>query len=69
MDPPAPLDAPGRYPVAGSGPAHPAALHFFDHPFGGKAVTEKGTVRVKRGLADMLKGGVIMDVTTAEQAK
>jgi pyridoxal 5'-phosphate synthase pdxS subunit len=32
-------------------------------------VTEKGTVRVKRGLADMLKGGVIMDVTTAEQAK
>ena len=27
-----------------------------------------GTARVKRGLAEMLKGGVIMDVTTAEQA-
>src|SRR5216110_2567905 len=31
--------------------------------------TETGTLRVKRGLAEMLKGGVIMDVTTAEQAK
>lgn len=30
---------------------------------------EQGTVRVKRGLAEMLKGGVIMDVTTADQAK
>ncbi len=29
----------------------------------------KGTFRVKSGLAEMLKGGVIMDVTTAEQAK
>ncbi len=28
-----------------------------------------GTVRVKRGLAEMLKGGVIMDVVTAEQAR
>jgi pyridoxal 5'-phosphate synthase pdxS subunit len=28
-----------------------------------------GGLRVKRGLAEMLKGGVIMDVTTAEQAK
>ncbi len=28
-----------------------------------------GTVRVKRGLAEMLKGGVIMDVVNAEQAK
>src|SRR5215216_2460753 len=28
-----------------------------------------GTFRVKRGLAEMLEGGVIMDVTTAEQAK
>ncbi len=32
-------------------------------------MTEKGTDRVKRGLAEMLKGGVIMDVTTAEQAR
>ncbi|MDD5747584.1 MAG: pyridoxal 5'-phosphate synthase lyase subunit PdxS [Actinomycetota bacterium] len=30
---------------------------------------EKATDRVKRGLAEMLKGGVIMDVTTLEQAK
>lgn len=30
---------------------------------------EKGTLRLKVGLADMLKGGVIMDVTTPEQAK
>src|SRR5581483_8554762 len=29
----------------------------------------KGTVRVKRGLAEMLRGGVIMDVVTPEQAK
>jgi pyridoxal 5'-phosphate synthase pdxS subunit len=29
---------------------------------------ETGTFRVKSGLAEMLKGGVIMDVTTAEQA-
>ena len=32
-------------------------------------MTELGTSRVKRGLAQMLKGGVIMDVVTAEQAK
>ena len=30
---------------------------------------QRGTYRVKRGLAEMLKGGVIMDVVTAEQAK
>ena len=29
---------------------------------------EKATFRVKSGLAEMLKGGVIMDVTTPEQA-
>ena len=29
---------------------------------------ETGTFRVKSGLAEMLKGGVIMDVTSAEQA-
>jgi pyridoxal 5'-phosphate synthase pdxS subunit len=32
-------------------------------------VMETATIKVKRGLAEMLKGGVIMDVTTAEQAK
>jgi pyridoxal 5'-phosphate synthase pdxS subunit len=30
---------------------------------------ERGTDLVKRGLADMLKGGVIMDVVTPEQAR
>ena len=32
-------------------------------------MVEKGTITVKAGLAEMLKGGVIMDVTTPEQAK
>src|SRR5919197_4330464 len=32
-------------------------------------MAEIGTLRVKTGLAEMLKGGVIMDVVTAEQAK
>ena len=31
--------------------------------------TETGTARVKRGMAEMLKGGVIMDVVTPDQAK
>jgi pyridoxal 5'-phosphate synthase pdxS subunit len=30
---------------------------------------QQGTARVKRGMAEMLKGGVIMDVVTPEQAK
>jgi pyridoxal 5'-phosphate synthase pdxS subunit len=32
-------------------------------------MAERATFRVKTGLAEMLKGGVIMDVTTAEQAR
>jgi hypothetical protein len=32
-------------------------------------VSETGSSRVKRGLAEMLKGGVIMDVVTPEQAR
>ena len=32
-------------------------------------MAEFGTMRVKSGLAEMLKGGVIMDVVTPEQAK
>ncbi|MDQ3992941.1 MAG: pyridoxal 5'-phosphate synthase lyase subunit PdxS [Actinomycetota bacterium] len=32
-------------------------------------MAELGTMRVKTGLAEMLKGGVIMDVTTADQAQ
>ena len=34
-----------------------------------KGARETGTFTVKRGLADMLRGGVIMDVVDAEQAK
>ncbi|MGH9299807.1 MAG: pyridoxal 5'-phosphate synthase lyase subunit PdxS [Acidimicrobiales bacterium] len=36
---------------------------------GAGASRDTGTARVKRGLAEMLRGGVIMDVVTAEQAK
>ena len=32
-------------------------------------MVEHGTDRIKRGLAEMLKGGVIMDVTSVEQAR
>src|SRR3954449_9923044 len=32
-------------------------------------ISTVGTSRVKRGLAEMLKGGVIMDVVTPDQAK
>ena len=32
-------------------------------------MSERATFRVKRGLAEMLKGGVIMDVVTPEEAK
>ena len=41
-------------------------------PAAGPAVAgspQTGTFTVKRGLADMLRGGVIMDVVTADQAK
>ncbi|MEV3935996.1 pyridoxal 5'-phosphate synthase lyase subunit PdxS [Glycomyces sp. NPDC049804] len=34
-----------------------------------KTEAQIGTARVKRGMADMLKGGVIMDVVTPDQAK
>ncbi|MCH8986059.1 MAG: pyridoxal 5'-phosphate synthase lyase subunit PdxS, partial [Acidobacteria bacterium] len=34
----------------------------------GTSSVERGTNTVKRGLAEMLKGGVIMDVVNAEQA-
>jgi pyridoxal 5'-phosphate synthase pdxS subunit len=35
----------------------------------GSLARDTGTMRVKRGLAEMLKGGVIMDVVTAEEAR
>ena len=34
-----------------------------------RGMAEIGTMRVKSGLAEMLKGGVIMDVTDADQAR
>jgi pyridoxal 5'-phosphate synthase pdxS subunit len=34
-----------------------------------ETLKQTGGARVKRGLAEMLKGGVIMDVTSAEQAR
>jgi pyridoxal 5'-phosphate synthase pdxS subunit len=46
------------YPGSGSDPAPT-----------GEISRETGTLLVKRGLAEMLKGGVIMDVVTADQAK
>ena len=36
---------------------------------GAPEAKETGTARVKRGMAEMLKGGVIMDVVTPEQAR
>src|ERR1700710_2302123 len=39
------------------------------HLVDGSAAPTTGTMRVKRGMAEMLKGGVIMDVVTAEQAR
>jgi pyridoxal 5'-phosphate synthase pdxS subunit len=38
-------------------------------PAAADGALQTGTARVKRGMADMLKGGVIMDVVTSDQAK
>jgi pyridoxal 5'-phosphate synthase pdxS subunit len=38
-------------------------------PEAARPAAQTGTTRVKRGMADMLKGGVIMDVVTPEHAK
>src|SRR3954447_27073767 len=51
--PPPPPHAQRGYPVTQHDTSQPAV----------------GTARVKRGMAEMLKGGVIMDVVTPEQAK
>ncbi len=40
-----------------------------EHPLPAAATSQTGSTRVKRGLADMLKGGVIMDVIDVEQAR
>src|SRR5580693_7007933 len=51
-------EVPVPVPSSASSAAQPATM-----------AAETGTSRVKRGMADMLKGGVIMDVVTPEQAK
>jgi pyridoxal 5'-phosphate synthase pdxS subunit len=61
----------GSHPIDG---AADAGRQAGQQPAGGAAggdatSTVTGTQRVKRGMADMLKGGVIMDVVTPEQAK
>jgi len=38
-------------------------------PMSEEKLVQTGTSRVKRGMAEMLKGGVIMDVVDAEQAR
>lgn len=45
----------------------PVHTHRRHQPAHHRSVT--GTAKVKRGMAEMLKGGVIMDVVTPEQAK
>lgn len=42
---------------------------FLNKTIGGYGMANLGTDRVKRGMAEMQKGGVIMDVVNAEQAK
>jgi len=54
-------------PAAGDG--RPAAGGGGGTASGAGAVAVTGTQRVKRGMADMLKGGVIMDVVTPEHAR
>ncbi len=48
---------------------HMAAVHDSDTTSSPSSSSQRGTYRVKRGLAEMLKGGVIMDVVTAEHAR
>src|SRR4051812_3784977 len=54
-------DSVSTSPVNGSGPGSASVS--------GGAVSGTGGSRVKRGMAEMLKGGVIMDVVTPEQAR
>ena len=53
--------------MSASASAAPSAPSARGRPGPGLAVT--GTPLVKRGLAEMLKGGVVMDVVTPEQAR
>jgi len=47
----------------------PASHGYLSDPARITPMAETGTMRVKSGLAEMLKGGVIMDVTDADQAR
>jgi pyridoxal 5'-phosphate synthase pdxS subunit len=47
----------------------PSSPDFAAESTAADSLTATGTARVKRGMAEMLNGGVIMDVVTAEQAK
>src|SRR5205823_5618750 len=46
-----------------------SAVSITSTPGQSDAAPQLGTARVKRGMAEMLKGGVIMDVVTPEEAK
>jgi pyridoxal 5'-phosphate synthase pdxS subunit len=48
-------------------PVSPAATARPSHD--GQAAAQTGTSHIKAGMAEMLKGGVIMDVVTPDQAK
>src|SRR5262249_37786050 len=67
-------EAPGAPPAPAPGGTPPGALEAAPAagltvgPTGGRR-GEVGTSRVKRGMAEMLKGGVIMDVVTPGQAR
>ena len=53
----------------GGSEGRPRTLVPMSEPTAADPSRSTGTFRVKRGLAEMLKGGVIMDVVDAEQAK
>src|SRR5690606_34775502 len=62
----------GHIPSSRRRRARPPDLRRFfvtDLPTSAATTPETGTARVKRGMAELLKGGVIMDVVTPEQAK
>jgi pyridoxal 5'-phosphate synthase pdxS subunit len=54
---------------ASRSPHHPFELHTLYRREEQPMNEDKGTFTVKKGLAQMLKGGVIMDVVTPEHAK
>src|SRR6266540_3324372 len=59
----------GRRPAGDPPAARSQFAMSTDQPVTSETTPTVGTARVKRGMAEMLKGGVIMDVVTPEQAK